>query len=156
MIGPGGCPSTGQCEDYLGTRGHGGTIYSARWSVVCQVVGRVAGPTCLPRTCSPVCSAQSSAAQHHTSHHPALPRVLASWARQGACVNTVIAPMLIVNSVEGVYSVDRGSPHVDTGISWSQPGPGRSPAPGPGSHRSVCWRVLHRQHLASTVNTGEQ
>ena len=95
MIGPGGCPSTGQCEDYLGTRGHGGTIYSARWSVVCQVVGRVAGPTCLPRTCSPVCSAQSSAAQHYTSHHPALPRVLASWSGE-ACVNTVIAPMLIV------------------------------------------------------------
>ena len=96
MIGPGGCPSTGQCEDYLGTRGHGGTIYSARWSVVCQVVGRVAGPTCLPRTCSPVCSAQSSAAQHYTSHHPAQPRVLASWAREEACVNIVIAPTLIV------------------------------------------------------------
>ena len=48
-----------------------------------------------PQNLLPVCSAQSSAAQHHTSHHPALPRVLASWARE-ACVNTVIAPMLIV------------------------------------------------------------
>ena len=102
MIGPGGCPSTGQCEDYLGTRGHGGTIYSARWSVVCQVVGRVAGPTCLPRTCSPVCSAQSSAAQHYTSHHPAQPRVLASWAREGACVNTVIVLMVLIVLIEAL------------------------------------------------------
>ena len=49
-----------------------------------------------PQNLLPVCSAQSSAARHYTSHHPAQPRVLASWAREGACVNTVIAPTLIV------------------------------------------------------------
>ena len=156
MIGPGGCPSTGQCEDYLGTRGHGGTIYSARWSVVCQVVGRVAGgrahlspQNLLPRLLSAV---QRSPTPHQPPPSPAPgPRLL---GQAGGLRQHCDSPH--VDSVDGVDSVDRGSPHVDTGISWSQPGPGRSPAPGPGSHRSVCWRVLHRQHLASTVNSGEQ
>ena len=158
MIGPGGCPGTGHCEDYLGTRGHGGTIYSARWSVVCQVVGAVvAGPGrahLSPQNLLPSPSAHSTVQRRPLhGHHPAQPRVLAPWSGEGACVTTVIAPVLIVLMV-----LIEALPMLTLALAGhTGPRPQPSPAPGPGSHRSVCGRVLHRQHLAaSTGNTGEQ
>ena len=120
MIGPGGCPGTGHCEDYLGTRGHGGTIYSARWSVVCQVVGAVvAGPGrahSSPQNLLPVCSLHSPA-QATTWAPPSPAPGPGPLVRGGGLRHHRDSPR--VDSVDGVDSVDRGSPHVDTGISWS-------------------------------------
>ena len=153
MIGPGGCPGTGHCEDYLGTRGHGGTIYSARWSVVCQVVGAVvAGPGrahLSPQNLLPVCSLHSPA-QATTWAPPSPAPGPGPLVRGGGLRHHCDSPR--VDSVDGV---DRGSPHVDTGISWSHRVQAAAQLSSWPRLSSLSLRARASQ-AASTVNTGEQ